>query len=105
MSDLYSRISDLCIQQGISPGKLCAQLGMHRSVLSDLKSGRKKSLSVETAYSIATYFHVSVEYLLGRAPAHTVTDEALKVALFGSSDIPDETYREVLHYARYLAQK
>ena len=33
--------------------------------MSDLKSGRKKSVTAETAQKIASYLGVSVEYLLG----------------------------------------
>lgn len=102
---LYHRISSLCSQRGITPGKLCSELGMSRSVLSDLKSGRKKSLNAETAYSIAAYFGVSVGYLLGKEPAHSVSEEDIKAALFGSGDVPDEAYQEVLRYARYLMTK
>lgn len=102
---MYDRISVLCTQHNTTPGKLCSELGMSRSVLSDLKSGRKKSLNAETAYGIAAHFGVSVGYLLGKEPAHTVTKDDIKEALFGSSDVPEETYQEVLHYARYLMTK
>ena len=105
MTTLYDRISSLCAQHNITPGKLCSELGMSRSVLSDLKCGRKKSLSAETAYSIAVYFGVSVGFLLGKEQTHAVSDEDIKTALFGSKDIPDETYQEVKRYARYLAAK
>ena len=102
---MYDRISTLCTQRGITPGKLCSELGMRRSVLSDLKSGRKRSLNAETAYSIAAYFGVSVGYLLGNEPEHAVSEDDLKAALFGRSDVPEETYQEVLRYARYLMTK
>lgn len=62
---LYNRISSLCAQRGITGGKLCAELGISRGILSDLKAGRKKDLTATTAYKIAKYFGVSVGYLLG----------------------------------------
>ena len=105
MSILFDRISPLCAQHNITPGKLCSELGMSRSVLSDLKSGRKKSLSAETAYSIAVYFGVSVGYLLGKEPVFTITEADIKAALFGSDNIPDELYQEVKRYASYLITK
>ena len=40
------------------------ELGFRRSVLSDLKNGRKKSLDTTTLMKIAEYFNVSVDYLL-----------------------------------------
>ena len=44
---------------------MCLDLGMSKSTLSDLKSGRKKSFTAETAQKIASYLGVSVAYLLG----------------------------------------
>ena len=62
---LYDRIAALCAQHGISGGKLCAEVGISRGILSDLKTGRKKDLTATTAYKIAKYFGVTVGYLLG----------------------------------------
>ena len=62
---LSERISALCSQNKITPGKLCSEIGISRGILSDLKAGRKKTLNAETAYKIAKYFGVSVGYLLG----------------------------------------
>jgi transcriptional regulator with XRE-family HTH domain len=44
---------------------MCLDLGLSKSTLSDLKSGRKKSFTMETAHKIASYLNVSVGYLLG----------------------------------------
>jgi transcriptional regulator with XRE-family HTH domain len=65
MNPLYTRISTLCTQRGITPGKLCADLGLSRGIITDLKAGRKKDLYATTAYKIAKYLGVSVGYLLG----------------------------------------
>lgn len=65
MNTLYTNIATLCKKQGITGGKLCADLGLSRSLLTDLKMGRKKDLYATTAYKIAKYFGVSVGYLLG----------------------------------------
>lgn len=65
MVTLYERLCHLCKQKGVSGGKMCADLGLSRSVMSDLKSGRKKGFNAEIAQKIALYFGVSVAYLLG----------------------------------------
>ena len=44
---------------------MCSDLGISKSLMTDLKNGRKKSVNAETAQKIATYFGVSVGYLLG----------------------------------------
>lgn len=64
MSDLYSNIHTLCEKEGIKDGTLCASIGIRRSFLSELKAGRTKSLSAEVLSKIASYFNVSVDYLL-----------------------------------------
>lgn len=65
MSTLYERITELCKSQGVSGSRMCLDLGMSKSILSDIKSGRKKGVSTDTAQKIANYLNVSVGYLLG----------------------------------------
>ena len=65
MSTLYERLAQLCVERGIKGGRMCADLGLSKSLMTDLKMGRKKSVSAETAQKIASYFGVSVGYLLG----------------------------------------
>lgn len=65
MATIYDRIDTLCAQRSITPGKLCAELGISRGIITDLKAGRKKDIYATTAWKIANYFGVSVGYLLG----------------------------------------
>ena len=44
---------------------MCLDLGLSKSTLSDMKNGRTKGVSTTTAQKIASYFGVSVGYLLG----------------------------------------
>ncbi len=81
MGNLYEIIQKLCERDGIRPGRLCDQLGLSRGLMTDLKMGRKKSLSAETAQKIAGYFGVSVAYLLGQDD-HDILDE-VDIAFYG----------------------
>ena len=65
MVTLYERLSLLCEEKGIKGGRMCTELGFSKSLMTDLKNGRKKSVNAETAQKIASYFGVSVGYLLG----------------------------------------
>ena len=56
MSSLYENIQQLCAAKGIRPGRLCDELGISRGLMTDLKMGRKKSVSAETAQKIAAFF-------------------------------------------------
>ena len=66
MSDLYERIDQLCKERGINITTMCKESGASRGSLTDLKSGRKQGLSVDTLTKIAAYFGVSVDYLTGQ---------------------------------------
>ena len=65
MCTLYDRIQELCKNKGVSGSRMCLDLGLSKSTLSDIKSGRKKGVSTETAKKIAGYLDVTVGYLLG----------------------------------------
>ena len=91
MLELYNRIENLCNERGIKITTMCKESGANRASITDLKMGRKQGLSAETLAKIATYFNVSVDYLLGvdtkKAPTpegeRKATDEEIKFALFG----------------------
>ena len=61
MANSYDIIEYLCMRAGIKPGKLCSEIGMSRGILSDLKAGRTKELSLANAQRIANYFQVSTD--------------------------------------------
>ena len=65
MCTLYERIQTLCKNKGVSGSRMCLDLGLSKSTLSDIKSGRKKGVSTATAQKMAAYLGVSVDYLLG----------------------------------------
>jgi transcriptional regulator with XRE-family HTH domain len=65
MGNLYDTILTLCESRGIKGGKMCSDIGISKGLLTDLKMGRRTGVSAVTAQKIATYFDVSVGYLLG----------------------------------------
>lgn len=112
MGNLHETISNLCDKKNVSAYRMCKDIGIRPSIITDLKMGRKKGLSAEVANKIAEYFGVTVGYLLGtegtkKAPApegeRTVSDDDIKFALFGGDgDITDEMYDEVKRFARMV---
>lgn len=115
MCKMYRIIENLCNERGIKPGKLCADLGISRGIISDLKAGRTKRLSVENVEKVAAYFGVPTDYLLGKeqkekAPAdsgkRSVSDDDIKFALFGGdSEITDEMFDEVRNFAAFIKRR
>lgn len=65
MGTLYENIIGLCEEKGIKGGKMCTDIGMSKGILTDLKMGRQAGISATNAQKIASYFGVSVGYLLG----------------------------------------
>lgn len=111
MSDLYSRIISLCEEKKVSGYRMCKDIGIQPSILTDLKMGRQSGLSAKNADKMAAYFNVSVGFLLGtetkKAPTdegeRTVSDDDIKFALFGGDgEITDAMYEEVKRFAQMV---
>ena len=111
MANLYESILQLCERDGIRPGRLCDELGISRGLMTDLKMGRKKGVNAETAQKIASFFGVSVGFLLGidGSDAMTGSSEAINldqvdVAFYGEfkelSDEDKETVRDMVRIMR-----
>lgn len=64
MSALYERIENLCKEHGTNITQMCKSAGVQRSVLSDYKSGRNKTISFSNLQKIADYFGMSVDELV-----------------------------------------
>lgn len=65
MSNLYNIITELCQKKGVYPGKMCSDLGMSRSFMTNLKSGWSNGVTLRTAKKLSEYFNVPVETFLG----------------------------------------
>ena len=96
MDNLYQVIEHLCAQKGIRPGHLCNELGLSRGLMTDLKMGRKKSVSAQTAQKIAGFFGVSVGYLLGEEAENTDILDQVDVAFYGEFKELDESDKEAV---------
>lgn len=92
MGKLYETINQLCVERGIKASKLCADIGISRGLITDLKMGRKNGVTAVTAQKIAAYFGVSVGYLLGEETEKTPTAS-------GERDILDEI--DIAFYGDY----
>ena len=107
MDNLFTRIEALCREKNIRPGRLCDELNLSRSLMTDLKMGRKKSVNAETAQKIADYFGVSVGFLLGQSEDRGVQADILDevdVAFYGEykelNEEDKETVRDMVRLMR-----
>lgn len=91
----------------MSGADLERELGVSRSVYSQWNTG-KTNPSKKRLVKIAEILGVSVESLLpddNGAEEKSVSDDEIKFALFGTSDITDELYAEVKRYAAYAMEQ
>lgn len=110
MSNLYNRIEALCDKRNISITTMCKESGASRASLSDLKMGRNQNLSADTLSKIATYFAVSVDFLLGKEKAPTESGERtmdmsdVDIAFYGRykelSEDDQKTIRDMVQLMR-----
>lgn len=114
MNDLYNRIEALCKERGTNITEMCRLSGAPRGSMTDLKKGRIATLTTGTLSSIATYFGISTDYLLGteteKAPTQEgerqVSDDDIMFALWGGSDEMDaEDLADVKRYAAFIQER
>ena len=93
--NLHTIITTLCDKKGVTPAKMCRDIGVTKSMMSDLKYGRISSVSQKNLELIADYFGVSVDYLLGKTKKGTVM-----VPVYGriAAGIPDEMIEDIEDY-------
>ena len=109
MATLHQRLTMLCEKRGIKGAQMCRDLGISKSLMTDLKSGRKKGVNADTAQKIASYFNVSVGYLLGEEEQKekpTVKDDGLSEEMQELIDcikkLPEDKIQMLLQVARSI---
>lgn len=65
-NSLYNIIENLCKEEGINIAELCRQAKIRPGLLSDLKSGRANSLTMDSLRKIANYFNIPMDVLFDR---------------------------------------
>ena len=111
MATLYNNIIALCESRGIKGGKMCTDVGISKGLLTDLKMGRRTGVSAVTAQKIASYFDVSVGYLLGEEEKEKPTvheDDGLsenqKLLMQFAMNVPEEKAAMVLRVMKSILE-
>lgn len=60
-----NRVCELRLENKMTQKELANALNIQRSLLARIETGQR-SLTLEKAWKIADYFHVSIDYLVGR---------------------------------------
>ena len=108
MFNLYDKLTELCKDKGVSGSRMCVDLGISKSTMTDLKNGRIKSVSASNAQKIAAYFGITVDELYGTEIKNSPdveekpSREDLEI-LSILSTLPEEKRKEFVRYLKYLA--
>ena len=62
---IVENIQNICARHGVKPPVACRESGIGKDVLSNLKSGRTKSIKIEKLRLLADYLGVTTSELLG----------------------------------------
>ena len=102
MSTLYESIDSLCKERGIKGGKMCVDIGISKTTMTDLKSGRRTGISMETARKIAEYFGVSVDRVLGAEQKEKSSTPEGAELIPGYDDLSEENKRKTRDFIAFL---
>ena len=105
----FTNYENLCKEQKSTPSGIANKLGISNSTVNKWRNG---AIPRGTALnSIANYFGVSIDYLLGNteirnSPYRQSPREVAQVALFGGdTDVTDEMWEEIKEFADYVKAK
>lgn len=93
---IVDRIRMLCINNGMTLTGLETELGIGRGII---KRWEKSSPNMDNIQKVADYFHVSVDYLLGRDE----TKKAQVIAFQRAADggMSEDELDDILSYAKF----
>lgn len=117
MNDLYNTIKGMCSERGVSIRKMAIEAGIAPTSISDLKSGRLKSLSLASLNKVANYFGLPVEYFVMASLPDEMREEQLvdtwrlirnedlmKIFWEDSTHMDEEDLDELKEYAKFMAR-
>ena len=98
------RIKSLRLERGVKQEEVATAAGITAAFLSEVENG-KKGVSVEVLKSIADYFEVSTDYLLGRTEVRGELETAAFHMEGEYDELPDQARREIESFISYIKQK
>jgi transcriptional regulator with XRE-family HTH domain len=105
--DIIDRIIDLMNRNSVTAAQLTRDIGLTNGLITQWKQ-RKQNPSMEKLNMIASYFNVSVDYLLGNeqkkssAEAEEINDPKIREILTRYQKLPANLQRQVEEYVQNL---
>lgn len=103
MSTLGERIAQLRNNKKLSQARLAQKLSINRATLSNWEIGRALP-DVNTLVTIAEFFNVTTDYLLGRDLLKDPVPDGNPETQY-NLDLPEEAFKEFDEFKKYLNHK
>lgn len=106
MGNLYNRIHSLLLDKGMTDGSACAAVGLPRSTLGSLKTGKTKSLSQKNLKLFAELLNVTVDKLVNSEDSVDDIAAGVQLAMYDGDQydqVPEDIKRLAAAFA--LAKK
>ena len=100
----FDRLKLLCDKKGLSINDLEEKVGLGQNTL---YSWKRKIPSGQNLTKVADYFHVSIDYLLGRTdnPKIAGDEDHLLVAAHINEDLTEEELEDIKKYIEFIKSK
>ena len=98
MDNLYNRIHSLVLDKGMTDGSACAEVGLPRSTLGSLKTGKTKSLSQKNIKLFSELLNVTVDKLVNSEDSVDELAAGVPLAMYGG-----DQYEQVPEDIKQLA--
>lgn len=90
-------------EKGVSQQVVADYLNITKQAYSLYELGKREP-DFETLLKLGEYFDVSTDYILRDEKTEDDTDDNIKFALWGTSDVDDDVLADVKHYAQIARQ-
>ena len=85
------RSESLCAEKGVKPNRACQEMGVSRSLAAKWKATGTEKPSADVLEKMSAYFGKTIDEILGKSPATSVTFDEFTYAMYNEAkDLPEE---------------
>lgn len=93
---VYDRIDALCKEKGKNITIMCKEIPISRSILSEYKAGRTKTIKADVLSKIAEYLGTTTDYILGNTDDPTLPQKEKPATGEGDGQILSDSDKAIV---------